>query len=156
LDCKATTRIISAYLDGEIKHDKAIALSEHIASCQSCQREIDAINRTMEVMGVCAEIEPAFTLADIRELAAQPSRVGSLWLGQLMRPATAAVVLVTLVLGSGSGVYYGTHTSSHRASPVVSREKASSSIGLDAFDDGLLGAVFVADAKAATIGEVRQ
>jgi anti-sigma factor RsiW len=158
MDCNAARRLIPAYLDGELNSAKTTDLAEHIASCEVCTRETAAIKRTMAAMGTCAGMEPAFTLADIRERAARRRPLAQVWLGQLMRPATAALVVAALAIGSGSGIYYSTHLSAHsrRVPAPVSRQSASDSFGLDAFDDGLSGSVFVADARAAADGGGRR
>ena len=157
MDCKVAKRLIPAFMDAELGPDKAAALSEHISSCHSCRQEMASLERTMEAIGVCAELEPSFTLADIRQRAAQRQLGNPMlsWLQRVPSLATAAMVLAAIAVGSVSGIYYG----SHRAVPIQSHHAASSqrvsgSFNLDAFDDGLAGAVYVADARTKPAAEV--
>lgn len=163
MDCKTAKRLIPAYLDNEIAPSKATALVEHLMSCRSCENEMLAVKRTMEAVDYIGEIEPTFMVADIHERALhrKPAGIISIRLGQLPRPAVAAMVLAALAIGSGTGIYHGSqianrvHREQHEQ-PVISKQVASKFIGLDAFDDGLSSAVFVADSGETPVGEVRQ
>lgn len=157
MNCKVAKRLISAFVDGELGHDKTALLSQHLASCRVCREEMAVLKRTVEAIGVCGDIEPSFTLADIRERAArrQPASLVPAWLREMPRLATAAMVLAALAAGSISGIYYGSHKGSQSQShAVVSAQRVSSSFGLDAFDDGLAGAMYAADAKTHSSSEV--
>jgi len=157
MNCKAAKKLIPALIDGELRPEKAASLDQHLASCHSCWQEMAALKRTVETMGVCGNIEPSFTLADIRERAAQRRSRDPVfaWLQQMPRLATAAMVLAALTAGSVSGVYYGSHVGSRSHSRgVVSTQRVSDSFGLDAFDDGLAGALYVAHAPTQPNTEV--
>lgn len=157
MDCRTAKRLIPAFIDTELERDKAAQLSQHLASCHSCREEMDVLTRTMAVMEVCGEIEPSFILADIRERAARRRSREPVftWLSQAPRLATASMVVAALAAGSISGIYYGSHKDIQSHSHIAaSNQHVSSSFGLDAFDDGLAGAVFVADAKSHPAAEV--
>lgn len=157
MNCKTAKRLIPALIDGELDSDKATLLSQHLASCDSCREEMSSLKHAMEALAVCGNIEPSFTLADIRERAAQrrPANPVTAWLWQMRGLATAAMVLMALAAGSVSGIYYGSRSASQpRGSSVVSTQRVSDSFGLDAFDDGFAGALYVADAKTSPAGEV--
>jgi len=150
MNCKAAKKLIPAFMDGELDLQSSEALSQHVASCQACREEMAALKRTAEAMATYVEIEPSFTLADIRERAvrqeARSLMPARLW--SMPRFVTAAMVLAALATGGVSGVYYGSHVGGRAKSPpVVSAQHASKSFGLDAFDNGLAGAMYVADAK---------
>jgi len=156
MNCKTAKRLIPAFTDGELEPDKAALLSQHLASCRSCRGEMASLKRTMEAIGVCGEIEPSFTLADIRERAAPRRLLPAFpWLLPVPRLGTAAMVIAALVAGSVSGIYYGSHIGNQSHSrAAVSTQRVSDSFGLDAFDDGLAGALYVADARTQPTTEV--
>lgn len=151
MDCKAARRLIPAFVDGELQPDMVALLDRHLASCPTCREEMAALQRTNEAMLVCGEIEPAFTLADIRERAARRSLSGEnrvfAWLLPMQRFAASASVIIALAIGSLSGVYYCSRGSGHTHLPTTAAARGvSDSMGLDAFDDGLAGALFASAA----------
>lgn len=157
MNCKAATRLISVMVDGELAADKAAALGEHIASCDTCRRQMAEMKHTMKAIGAYGDIEPSFTLAGIRERAAHRGLRNPLsaWPWGMPRVATVAMVIAALALGSVSGIHFGSRSGS-RAYDVsaVSAQHVSDSFGLDAFDDGLAGAMYVADAQTQPIQEM--
>ena len=159
MNCKNARRLISAFVDGELRPGKEAGLKEHLASCQPCREEMAGLKVTMEAMAACTDIEPSFTLADIRERAARRGSRNPViaWLWPVPRAATAAMVVAALAMGSVSGIYYGSRLGSGSQSPsVVSTQHVSDSLGLDVFDDGLAGAMYVADARTQPTAGVRQ
>lgn len=159
MNCKTARKLIPAFIDGELGPDRAESLSHHLASCRLCREEMVSLKRTMEAIGACEELEPSFTLADIRERAAQRGLGNPVlpWLQRMPNLATAAMVLVALAAGSVSGIYYGSHKGGQtQGHAVASSQRISSSFSLDSFDDGLAGAVYVADAGANSAAEVKR
>ena len=157
MDCRTAKRLIPAFMDGELEPHRAALLDQHLASCHSCRLEAATLKRTMEAMGVSEDIEPSFTLADIRERAGQHRSRNPLsaWLWQMPRLATAAMLLAALAVGGVSGIYHGSRSDSQPQRPhAVSTQRVSDSFGLDAFDDGLAGALYVADARTQPTTEV--
>ena len=157
MNCKVAGRMIPALMDGELRADKAAMLSQHLDSCHLCRQEMIGLERTMEAVGAYGDLEPSFALADIRERAVRRrSRIHvPVWLIHVPRLATAGMVLAALAVGSVSGIYHGLRVSNRDQAPVVvSAQRASNSFGLDAFDDGLAGAMYVADAGTRSDGEV--
>lgn len=157
MNCEAAKKLIPAFVDGELRAEKAEALREHLDSCHLCRQEMVSLGRTMEAVGAYGDIQPSFTLGDIRERAVRRGSVIRVpaWQFQTPRLVTAAMVLAALALGSVSGIYYGSLTSDEDQAPaVVTAQRASDSFGLDAFDEGLAGAMYVADAGTISDGEV--
>lgn len=158
MDCGIAKKLIPALLDGELTPDKSEQLCAHLASCQECREDKAVLARTIEALGVCQEIEPSFTLADVRERAAR--RSGGLvfgWLLQGPRLVTAAMVIAAITVGGISGAYYGSHSGGRDVTSVaVTHQQVSETFTLEAFDDGLAGAVYMAGADGAVGGEVTQ
>lgn len=162
MDCKSARKLIAAFLDGELASPGARDLGEHLASCGSCRDEEAAIRRATEALGVLPGIEPAFTMTDIRERAARrrPSPFFAL-LPPVSRLVAASMAIAAIACGSVSGVYYGAQSTAQVAaqSQPAEAETADSlagSLGLDAFDNGLAGALHLADADIEPEGQVTQ
>ena len=145
MDCRAARRLIPASVDGELGSDKEGLLNGHLASCDSCRAEMVALKQTMAAMGACQDIEPAFTLADIRARAAEwRTRRG--WFSLAPRWATALAATVAIFVGTVGGVGLRVALQSSTQPPAVSRA-VSDVLGLDASDDPL------ADLVVASISE---
>lgn len=159
MDCKVARKLMSAFIDGELAPDKAATLDEHICICYSCQQELESLKRTTEALGVCTELEPSFTLADIRERAAE-RRFGNpvfTWLQRMPGLVTAVMVFLAILAGTVPGIYHGSRNSRPtQAHLVLAKQPAFDSFSLDAFDDGLAGAVYVADVGTESAVEVMQ
>jgi len=119
-----------------------------------------ALSSAMEALGAYEGIELSFTLADIRERAARRRYTDTVsgWLWRMPRLVTAAMVLMALAIGSVSGIYYGSRNGSpaYERPAAASKQQVADSFGLDAFDNGLLRAVYVANADARTGSGVTQ
>ncbi len=155
MDCEAAKKLIPAFLDGELGAERSAALKGHLAGCQACRQETAALERTTEILEAPEAISPAFTLADIRRRASQRGSFWLLWLPPLPRFASAAMLLAAMAIGGISGAFHGSQSRTPvDPHPAVSAQGVSESLGLDAFDDGLAGAIYVADAATAPMTEV--
>ncbi len=135
MECRAAKRLIPAFLDGELGPDKEELLSGHLASCCSCRAEMVALKRTMDIVGACPDLEPAFTLADIRARAAERQTQRG-WFLLAPRWATALGVAVAIFVGTVGGIGLQAVHQSSTHSPAVSRA-VSDILGLGASDDPL-------------------
>ncbi len=157
MNCRTAQKLIPAMLDGELDPGRAERLNEHLVSCSGCRAEAAAIGRAMEAMGAWSDVEPHFTMADIREQAAQRrGRWAFRWVYGVPRLAGVAMAIAAIAAGGITGAYYGSHSSTTAAKVTVSEDQASDTFALDAFDDGLAGAVYVVNASADGNAEVTQ
>lgn len=156
MDCKTARKLIPAFVDDELRSDSATDLRRHLESCRSCREEMASVKRTMDVLGSYGDIEPKFSLTDIRERAARRrSTIPAFgWLCRMPRLATAVMVFAALAVGAVPGIYYGSHRGATSPARQVASKQVSDSFGLDAFDNGLSGAVYIANAKSASDGGV--
>lgn len=49
---------LSAYLDGELEPDAATSVGDHVASCTSCQEELDRLDHARRLLRGMAPVEP--------------------------------------------------------------------------------------------------
>lgn len=158
MNCKSARKLIPAHIDGELDSPKTELLRSHLESCNSCRGLSQSLRRASDALGVVPEIAPAFTMADIRERARHraQSPLRALF-PPVSRLAATAMAIAAVAGGSVSGVYYGAGSAVRTAPPAaVSADAVVSSLGLDAFDSGLAGALHVADSGSGAEGQVTQ
>ena len=152
MDFRAARRLIPAFLDGELGSDKEGLLNGHLASCDSCRAEMVALKRTMEAIGACQDLEPAFTLADIKARAAErQTRRG--WISPAPRWATALGAAVAIFVGTVGGIGLQVVHQSSTQPPAASRA-VSDVLSLGASDDPL--ADLITASSQTTPGSNRQ
>jgi predicted anti-sigma-YlaC factor YlaD len=140
MDCRSATRLIPAYLDGELASNKDALLNEHLSSCSSCRAELAALEQAMAAMGARKNIEPAFTLADIEapsaERQARRGWVSSLnWPWLAPRWATVLGAAVAIFVGAIGGV--SLHAVSQPTPPPAASRMVSDVLSLGVSDDPL-------------------
>jgi predicted anti-sigma-YlaC factor YlaD len=134
MDCRVARRLIPAFLDGELGLDRETLLNEHLAECGSCRAEIVALKRTMDTLGICSDLEPTFTLADIKARAAvRQTRRG--WFSLAPRWATALGAAVAIFIGAVGGI--GLNTMNQPTQPPVVSIAVSDVLSLGVSDDPL-------------------
>jgi len=112
--CDETTRLIDAYIDGELSASDASAVGGHVDACVHCLRRIQA----REVLGeliralpyVAAPEHLRTTIVDRR----RPIRSLTHW-------ASAAMVVVAAAGGAGGRAWWQTHIASMVAEQVMTR-----------------------------------
>lgn len=95
---------LSAYIDGRLSDREGRALEEHLATCLSCQRELQELRATVEALRSLplAEAPRSFALRP-EQIAPRPSRwpapsLGALAIPMRLAAASLAVALAVLVL----------------------------------------------------------
>lgn len=79
MDCAETRALLGAYVDGELSHAEATAVSAHLASCAACAREYESMLETVRALrgGLVQYRAPDLLRARLRtalrEEAAQPA-----------------------------------------------------------------------------------
>jgi len=144
MDCKWATRLIPAYLDGELTAENEALLTEHLSSCSSCRAEMVALKQTLAAMEACHDVAPAFTLADIKAPMAQRQ----IWRGWLPgfgwssfspRWSTALGAVFAIFVGTVGGI--GLHAVDQPSRPPVASRAVSDMLSLGASDDPLTNLV---------------
>jgi anti-sigma factor RsiW len=96
-------REVSAYHDGELSHDDARALEEHLAGCPDCARELAELRALSGLLCLArtADVPPG-VLVRLHERADLVRQRGVLMLARRLA-AVAAVILVALSIWVAAG-----------------------------------------------------
>ncbi len=101
-DCDDIRELLSASLDGELTEAESHRLTEHLASCEACRRELDALKRVWTGLGALGEVDLPEGLEErvFQRVADVRPRRRRTWLPRWVYPvATAAAILLAFVLG---------------------------------------------------------
>jgi hypothetical protein len=106
MECRKVQQFLDAFVADELDAPERQAIEEHLAECPLCQKEAQAIRRTLSLLGEFPELDPP--PAFVQELRQRiESRQRPRILERLLsRPVFARVLTaVTCVLIAGFGVY---------------------------------------------------
>jgi hypothetical protein len=59
MNCQETRELLSEYLDQRLASGQSTAVEEHAASCRDCHEELEALRRTVSLLGRLDETEPS-------------------------------------------------------------------------------------------------
>jgi hypothetical protein len=141
MNCEMAQETIVMAVYGEIPDDKAPEFERHLASCEDCRREVEAVQVLTKAMSLLPADEPSANLIARSRLRLEEAldatprgswvlrawrRVGQ-GFGQLRAaPVAVSAVLVSgLTLGGYSGYQAGEHA--HDASPQASIQRPAQS-----------------------------
>lgn len=62
MKCKNARILISEYLENELPSDVYDQMTEHLASCDDCRREMEEIQQTLQIISKLPRQEPVFDL----------------------------------------------------------------------------------------------
>ncbi|MEO0004457.1 MAG: zf-HC2 domain-containing protein [candidate division WOR-3 bacterium] len=108
MKCAKVKRMLSSFLDGELKGKAKLDLEAHLTQCSDCRNELAGLKADRELLSSVSvpELSPYFltrTVARIRELNDQKEWV---WARRLVYQAGAAVLVL---LGIGLGLFLGSN-----------------------------------------------
>ncbi|MEO0019957.1 MAG: zf-HC2 domain-containing protein [candidate division WOR-3 bacterium] len=137
MKCAKVKRMLSSFLDGELKGKAKLDLEAHLTQCSDCRNELAGLKADRELLSSVSvpELSPYFltrTVARIRELNDQKEWV---WARRLVYQAGAAVLVL---LGIGLGLFLGSNLAQNNGiSQEIATLNAEPSIEeLFAFTDG--------------------
>ena len=55
MTCQELVELVTAYLDGSLPDDQRRAFDEHLAACPGCDRYLDQLRTTIDVLGELPE-----------------------------------------------------------------------------------------------------
>lgn len=62
MKCKDTVTLISEYLEHDLSSDVYDQMTEHLASCTDCRRELEEMQQMLTIIGKLPRQEPIFDL----------------------------------------------------------------------------------------------
>ena len=95
--------LLSSYVDGEVTADESRQVEAHLALCEECMSDLDALRATVGLLGRLPELDTSRSFA----LSAPPVPVRqprSLAWASGLAASMAAVVLVVLLAGDAAGI----------------------------------------------------
>ena len=102
-ECRDTTELLSAYLDGEVTEEQARRCDEHLAVCADCRAELERLGAARSLLRAMPEpvvppsLAGAIKLAVAEEIGEQSS--GLLWPAWATPLAAAAALVVAITAG---------------------------------------------------------
>ncbi len=100
MNCKQCQKRLHDYLDETLEADARAEVGEHLAACEACRRELDALRKVAALVGSLDEVpEPSGFLVGVRARIDRPSaweRVRQL-LTQPLRPGYSVAIPVLIV-----------------------------------------------------------
>lgn len=111
MKCSQIKRKLSAFLDGETSETENQLISEHLKSCERCQKELEELSHVSDVLAVMDEVRvsPFFITRLKQRIADQKSkslvRIPFMeWIRRAALPAFAtALVFLSFFVGSNLG-----------------------------------------------------
>jgi predicted anti-sigma-YlaC factor YlaD len=111
MKCSEIRKKLSALLDGEVTGEEKRLISEHVKSCEFCQKEFEALSQVSEVLEVMDEVHvsPFFLTRLKQKIADQKVKAGIRfpfmeWIRRVTIPIAATVLIImSFVVGSNLG-----------------------------------------------------
>ena len=111
MKCSEIKRKLSAFLDGEVSGEEKKFISEHLKSCEFCQKEFESLSQLSEVLEVMDEVKvsPFFITRLKQKIADQTSRSHVRlpiieWIRKAAVPIVAtALIFLSFLIGSNFG-----------------------------------------------------
>jgi anti-sigma factor RsiW len=134
MDCSNIRSKLSAYVDGELSPETKSLVAQHLQSCAGCRDELSRLQSVDTELDRLADVEvrPYFSTRLHQRLADRRASRRSRWLGRMLVPTGAAVVML---LAAVAGTHLGQSLYSRRPlSTPQNTTVASSTSALDLLD----------------------
>lgn len=120
MNCVQTRELFSEYLDRRLAAWQSTAVEEHVGSCPDCRGELEALQKTVSLLGTLDEIEPSGDfIGEVERKIARGERWRRVW-GWLFEPVKIKVPLEVTALAILSVMAYQL-----AKSPELSSERQS-------------------------------
>ncbi len=148
MKCSQIRRMVSRYVDDELKPEDRKAFLSHIQSCDTCRKELEETQQVMQILASAERFEAPYAFAErVMARIGETEELRSSWLrrmfaGQLLfvRAAQVAFALVVILIGLVSGnILTG-------AGPAERQQAIQDTFSLDLFQatpPGSIGGVYV-------------
>lgn len=100
LTCEGARALFDEKLDGVIGADKGSLLDMHLAECETCRREYEALEKTRALLlDFAVDVPPELSAKVMEGIKKQPKHrvMAPLWLRPLVAVSAAALVCLTLI-----------------------------------------------------------
>ncbi len=111
MKCSRIKRKLTAFLDGETSETENQLISEHLKSCEHCQKELEELSQVSDVLGIMDEVRvsPFFITRLKQRIADQKSKRAVRmpfveWIRRATLPTFAtALMFLSFLVGSNLG-----------------------------------------------------
>lgn len=138
MNCNGARRMISLYVDGELKGNGEERLLAHLRSCLKCREEMNFMSEILKELPArkIPEVSPYF-FARVREKITQGKEAGPIFFPLNLKPAFLGVRLfvVMIIFSALAGIFLGDTYWTHANNSQLSSEEAKSSFNLGVFED---------------------
>ncbi|MCX8053865.1 MAG: zf-HC2 domain-containing protein [Armatimonadetes bacterium] len=131
MKCSKSTRLIPAYLDGELGEKVVRLLEKHLSECSNCRAEADAFRQTLVLLNEWSSVQPRLGIEALRERLKQ--RAGRVPQSILPVPRWAAATLAVMSIMVGAAL--GLRVEELPATRPLSEQQIASAVGLPQYDD---------------------
>ena len=139
MHCQKARRMISLYIDGELKRDQAQELLEHTNSCPACGSEMEFMVEVLKNLPVQKNLEVSpYFFAKVREKIRQSKETNPIFFPLNLKPAFLGISLfvVIIIFSALAGVFLGeTYIAQAKKSEIALDKETKSSLNLDVFED---------------------
>ena len=99
--------LLSAFMDGELSATEEQSVRQHLAHCQTCQRQLEALAATDDMVRALDVLEPSegFERTFWRRVADMETRQADRWWMRLNRPVWRPALAMGLVAGLAVGIF---------------------------------------------------
>jgi anti-sigma-K factor RskA len=59
MDCREIQKLVPVFLDGELEPSQQQRVETHLQTCAECRKEVQAVQKTWEMLGELDDIQPA-------------------------------------------------------------------------------------------------
>ncbi|MDO9289611.1 MAG: zf-HC2 domain-containing protein [Thermodesulfovibrionales bacterium] len=142
MNCSKTHKLISPYIDGELKASDREAFEAHIKSCRTCSIAVEEVRNQHNLFSYAKQFNAPYAFSTRVMANIAPEKAGGFsWTPLIIRFAEVVALLVIIFSGIISGGFLAGRLMPEKLSSVAS------SFSLDIFDSAppdSLGGVYLA------------
>jgi len=136
--CQKAKKMISLYIDSEMRGVAAEDLLVHINACAKCRKEMEFMSKTMKNLPVSQtlRVSPYF-FAGVREKIIQGKKESPVFFPLNLKPAFLGISLFSIIIifSALTGIFLGETYWTQATNSELSLEEAKSSFNLGVFED---------------------
>ncbi|MBI4722125.1 MAG: zf-HC2 domain-containing protein [Candidatus Stahlbacteria bacterium] len=105
-------RKLSAFLDSEVSEEEKVCITEHLKSCDYCQKELEKLSQILDYLDLIEEMQGSqYFILNLKQRITEKESKRSIrlpffeWISRAVIPVgTTALFVVSLLLGSYLGI----------------------------------------------------
>jgi len=102
--CRTLRKRLSGFLDGELSHQQAAQIKQHLASCAACRQEAEELSQTYQLLGEWTLLSVPDISGFKKPVALAPGRDSVFRAWSPLRRAAVAACVFGLLIGAVLGL----------------------------------------------------